>query len=410
MESRRSGTLEEVGMTKDKVGPEDLLVEELRAVVQGKRPTTEEWKIDHGAAAYMNGTGSGNWKPVEAAVRYAIEPESIRPWLIGVFFPLMRDKFMNTELMSLIYGAMHLGAWLSIARTAEALGDAAILREARACVRLYLWILAQRQCPDGRVLVAGCRSAGHAAWEHGDPWGRYALALATGNGRESAFAGLKAAGEGPAKAWGMAVFGACFDQLSIAGSVLPGVGFRAATDLHVVRCSEGVATWVGRNVNSNTKPEMLSIWQRGKITTIPGPELGAQGGQRVNRGWMEATCRYLDGELKGSRDGVPFSLRLPGAILSHIELPGPSDGVIEHPADPPPATPPPAGIDIEALVAEVLALGAQDSDAGFVIAQIRTQSWLNASRMASQLAVPKRLASAKWALSDRFAKMAQGEQ
>ena len=391
----------------DKIGPEDLLVEELRVVITGKRPATEEWKKDHRGAAYLDGSGSANWGPVEAAVKYALEPDSIRQWLAETFFPLMRSRFMVSEVMSLIYGSMHLAAFASIAATAETLGDAAILGEARACTRLYLSVLAQRECPDGRILVAGCRSAGHAAWEHGDPWGRWCLSLATGKGERDAFAGLKAAGEGPAKAWQSSVFLAFADQL---GAALPSaqsspasLGFRAMTDLHVARCSEGVATWIGCNVNANTKPEMLSVWRDGKIASLPGPGLAAAGGKRVNRGWMDARCGLGVGALIGHMDGVPFEVALPGEVRSMMTIEGPEADAPPAPVEPPPLP----GPNIEALVAEVATLGAQPEDSAVAVAFLRARDWFAASRAVFQLMVPQRSRRAAVELSDRLAAMAR---
>ncbi|HXU31674.1 MAG TPA: hypothetical protein VN851_13960 [Thermoanaerobaculia bacterium] len=429
-------------MAEDKIGPEDLLVMELVDVVEGRPPRTEAYKKSYGGAAYLNGTGSGNWEPVARAVEFgATQGEAQKPAreaLLKTIFPLMRSRFMITETMSLIYGSMHLAAFASIARTALAQNDQEVASEALACIRLYLSIAAARQLPDGRVLVAGMRSAGHEAWEYGDPWASFALDLALQRDTSRSFAALKKAGKGPKNAWQKAVFTGCQSALVQAmkgwqeDSPLPS-GFQATTPLHVLKTSEGVATWIEQNHNSNTKPEICSVWTGGEVTTLPGPRLAALHGKRTNRGWIEASCRREDDKLVVVIDGETFSVPLPGGDV-RLSLRISAAGEIEEspnrpdgpdpegpdPGDPDPETPDPevpdpevpdpepdgSTIDVEALAAEVEALGAQPPETAAAVALVRGRQWQEASQVVFNLMVPKRNQGARVALSNRLAAMA----
>lgn len=76
---------------------------------------------------------------------------------------------------------------------------------------------------------------------------------------------------------------------------------------------------------------------------------------------------------------------------------------------PPPVNPPPTGPDVEALVVEVAALGAQPEDSAVAVAFVRARDWFAASRAVSQLMVPQRNRRAAVELSDRLAAMARAE-
>ena len=117
-------------------GPEDFLVLDLEDVARGRNPRSDEWRRDFGGPEYFSGASSSNWHPAEIAIKYAMatgaEVERVREYLRTIFFPFQRRRFMGSELMTVIYGSMHLGAALVIARTATAYGHGEVRAEALA--------------------------------------------------------------------------------------------------------------------------------------------------------------------------------------------------------------------------------------------------------------------------------------
>lgn len=320
---------------REAMGPEDFLTLELLDVCQNRAPRTDYWRKDYGGEAYISGAGSQNWQPMKAAIEYRIDTQihglksNIRAWLLSTFFPYMRRRFMGSEIMSLIYGSMHIASIASIAQTAMEIRDSEVLLEALACLRCYLTIVHARRVEDqGLILVAGMRSGGHDAWIYGDPWAGRTLDIALGNTSQSGvyWQMLKRAGKGPKRAWEEGVLQACAKPLQAAvtgGFLTDGTisGFTGITDLYVYRSQGGVATWISENHNSNTTPEMFSISSRGLpvIGTLPGPEIYNKGGKRrANRRGMQAVCNREGNTLIGSFDGEEFREHLPGGRVDSI--------------------------------------------------------------------------------------------
>lgn len=330
---------------REAMGPEDFLTLELLDVCQNRAPRTDYWRKDYGGEAYISGAGSQNWQPMKAAIEYWLEyclsidrervdRSAIRAWLLSTFFPLMRRRFMGSEIMSLIYGTMHVGSIASIAQTAIEIKDSEVLLEALACLRCYLTIVHARRVEDqGLILVAGMRSGGHDAWIYGDPWAGRTLDIAQGNASQSGpyWQMLKRAGKGPKRAWEEGVLTACAKPLQSAvsgGFLTDGTmsGFTAITDLYVYRSQGGVATWISENRNGNTTPEIMSVYRKGEpaVGTLPGPEIenrggkGGKGGGRANRRGMKAECRREGGSLIGEYDDREFREQLPGGKVEGV--------------------------------------------------------------------------------------------
>jgi hypothetical protein len=84
--------------------------------------------------------------------------------------------------------------------------------------------------------------------------------------------------------------------------------------------------------------------------------------------------------------------------------------VVPPPVIPPPVIPPPVpAVDIEALVAEVIALSAQDDPTNAAVALVRAEEWQKASEAVAGLMVPKKRVPARKALAARLADLAEDE-
>jgi len=391
-------------------GPEDYLVWELSDVAQGKRPRSDYWRRDWGGDAYFSGATSSNWHPPELAIKYTLatgaELVRIREYLRSVFFPFQRRRFMGSELLTGIYGSMHLGAFVMIARAAASHGHPEIYSEALECTKLYMAILAARQCQDGRVLVCGMRSAGREFWVRGDVWGRWVLALGEEGGSDfAAWNALRDAGEGPKMAWQTPVFRACREILQEAlswvhsrGGNFP-AGFTAMTELRILEWSSGaLATWVGENTNANTRPEMLATYdprvaESLRIVNYPGalfsPATDPKTGEvvRHNRGAWPARCELLNSRLVVTSDDGTASIALPSSGSWSRKWILPAESAAVPVPDPLPAPEDPE--DAASFIGAVLALGAQDADAERLIALIRSGAWLEAASAVEGLAASR---------------------
>lgn len=398
-------------------GPEDYLVLELEDVAKGHKPRSDYWRKDWGGPEYFSGAKSSNWHPVEIAIRYAMatgaEVERVRTYLRTIFFPFQRRRFMASELMTVIYGSMHLGAALVIARTASVFGHAEIRSEALAWIEAYLAILSARQLASGYVVVAGMRSAGHEAWVYGDVWGQYALALGEESRSDAdAWHALKKAGKGPERAWQTAVFKACREFLQIALSSLRSrfgaipEGFSAMCELRVSQWDDGsIATWCGENVNGNTRPELVGVYsaRTRAIVNYPGemfsPLVVGEKIIRRNRGPWQARCEMTNSRLVISAETgeIVVPLPAPGSPRWTLTLPRESGASVPIPE---PAALPADSEGVAAFVAATRAIGAQDAETEAIIALIRSGRWADAAGAVEVVAVPKRNFRARWSLAE----------
>jgi hypothetical protein len=391
------------------MAPEDYLVNEILALVQGKKLPSAEWRVDHCGVHWINGAGSINWGTLGAAIHYSQDP-AYREFLMRVFFPTLRVKLLITEWGTLIYGEMHLSAFVTISHFARQYGHADVLAEVQATLRFILAFTAASQCPDGRILVSGFRSGGNAANKYGRPWYQWALGIARQNGGEIAAgtAMLRAAGTGPKNSWKTAVLTAYSAELVAACPVGPPwtlpSGFSAVCDFVILQCERGVVAFGTENRNSNTFPEILSAWEGGQIACLPGiPE--------VRHGYIECALREDGDSIAWTIGPQSGRLPLPGKVISRLVLPkfGGSTVPPDHPPVDPPRDPPPtAGPDIEALVAEVIALGAQSDQTEPAVALVRAQKWTEASAAVFAFGVRHKQQGARIALSDKLAKLAEG--
>ena len=107
------------------VGPEDLLTQELLAVLQGKAPATEQWKKGYSAARTLDPdySGSCNIPLLGAAIRLRLLGDNVDDW--RDFFAASHGRWMGIETGSRIYASWH---FLAVAAVAEhpKLRDAAL--------------------------------------------------------------------------------------------------------------------------------------------------------------------------------------------------------------------------------------------------------------------------------------------
>lgn len=174
---------------------------------------------------------------------------------------------------------------------------------------------------------------------------------------------------------------------------------------NVLRSEGGLAVWCESCTNGNTSPVMGSaVYAGGRIVyCLPG---------NFSHSPNMALVVSEDGEvLRYGRD----SLALPGgAELLRFRVPRhgePWDGAQPSPeppspADPLPPAPPAPGVDVEGLVLEIEALGAQPEEAGPAAAIVRARRWTDASTAVAGMMVPKKNQRAKVVLSDRLGRLA----
>jgi len=403
-----------------KSGFEDELVEELRDAAEGRKPKTNTWRLPFGGANYYSGATSMNWTIMARSIRYSQGAKGAREELIDEEFPFQLKWFMGSELFSTChkYGFMHVGSWALISKRAHEVGDAEVAAFADRWLLLWFCVQLMRETAPGEaVLIAGLRSAGHPA-NQGDLWARWLLAIVLrGVDRNSgAVEGmLKRAGMAPGRSYKKAVGLACAEAMRRAcAPLLRGQSpfavapreFDSIVPLVIRHSAEGLATWIERNQNSLTGPVGASIVTAEGSAVGPVLVLPDDGGGRTRRN-VVVDLRETDGRLVGTFDGETIDLALPGGAVIDVFRMDAAAGQVPAPVDPPPVTPP-TGIDLEALAAEVRALGAQEADAEHAVDFVFRKAWTMASALVFGLAVPRRNQGAKLALSDRLAKLAEG--
>lgn len=314
-------------------GDERYLGKELVAAVAGRKPATIAWTRGDGRVSMVTGLGSCNLPLLRWAVRLWREPEgrfgdAVEVWL--AIFAFLRTAWMSSEFGSRIYGTWHLGSVLAVYAWARKHGQRA-LEDAAGGWLLYWWCLCRLiEAPDGRILMVGMRSAGHAPHAGMLEW-LFAAATGGDTRRWEAEArrhrlGLRQKWEYQlAKSLGSSLVCSAaplLGRVADAEVVMPRYGLRVG--LHILRTSEGLAAWVedqdpddDDNVNANTAPVMGSVWRAGQLDWLP-----PNGGDRVRRK-ERAVCQREGDRLvyAGSHHGQ-HSLQLPGGqLLQDVTLP-----------------------------------------------------------------------------------------
>lgn len=301
------------------VGPEDLLTQELLAVLQGKAPATEQWKKGYSAARTLDPdySGSCNIPLLGAAIRLRLLGDNVDDW--RDFFAASHGRWMGIETGSRIYASWH---FLAVAAVAEhpKLRDAAL-----GWLSFGVDLLRRMQAPDGRLLLVGQRSAGHAP----DPglW-EWIAATIFGGDVARAEAWCKQFGVGLKQRWEYSALKILLPTFQ-AAAAMPPEPHEVLSPYHFAEGNGWRAVWTERNLNPNTPPVLGVLWTPAAIQWLPD-----NGGARIREQFDHATCELA----QDGRSLVYVSSLYGGATLV---LPAPAaqepPGAPISPPDPPAA-------------------------------------------------------------------------
>lgn len=296
--------------------PEQPLVLELKASVEGKPLPSEVYKTAPDLVAGLMGGGSGNWGPLGWAVAYRQNPRGIRErWL--AFFAASRKLFMGDELLSTTYGLWgHLLPVAAVHEKASREQDEGLATAAFDWLRFYFGAYELCRVPDGTILTVGMRSSPWHAPEQAATWLGWVRALARGEdlGRWEA-AGHKW-GLGMKQSFIPPTARAVLSSLAAASTAAGLPPFGTMTPLHVLDADSGQrAVWLEANGNGNTPPLMGAVWRDGHVGFLP--DVHGDNMTRIRQQFDHATCR---------RDAEAGALVYDSNLFGHQVLPLPAGG------------------------------------------------------------------------------------
>ncbi len=306
-------------------GIEVPLTEELRAAVLGQPLPSQAHKQVGDLAGSLTSGGSANWPCMGWAVRYVLkDPAADDQW--RRYFDACKTCWMGDELLSYIYGRMHMLSVAAVAAAARARGDAPLLLGASIWLQLWWGLSMLAESADGRIELPGMRSAGHAPLPG---WREWLLSIARGDAPSRARAEEwgRAAGLGMKQQWEWGTALALEGPLKLSYQPLAGkslVDVAAAlpawgliTPLHIYRTAAGVVvSWLENNANGNTPPHMWRGQIAGVETCAP-----TDGGTRVREQFDHASV-ILDGQALTYKSSLyPGQvLNLPSGDAQHLVL------------------------------------------------------------------------------------------
>lgn len=301
-------------------GDEDLLVVELRSVLLGQKPATEEWKRVGGLANTLSDgfSGSCNKPALAAATRLLVLGDNVQEW--RDFFAASKSRCMGIEAGSRIY---LLWVILSVAAVAS---HPELEKPALGWLSYVLDLLRRMQAPDGRLLLVGQRSAGHPP----DPglWEWFVAMVFLGDvGRAESW--CKQFGVGLKKRWEYDATKALLGTLQDAAKMGP-EPHEMLVAYHFAAGDGWQAVWTDKTLNPNTGSILGVLWTPDRIDWLP-----ANGGAHIREQFDGATCALAS-------DGR--TLVYASSLYGHAELrlPAPAGAPIVPPAtvpSPAPVTP-----------------------------------------------------------------------
>lgn len=397
--------------------PEDKLVRSLTAYLAGSRRFDNDAHLQYrGSKHYYDGLGSQNYDVIGMFLCLVLEIAGAIEELLGPERKYQREKFMGTEFNSGDpYGAMHFVPRGLTAKWAEEHGNAELLAAYREWLLFWACIHRLSQADDGTVLLAGMRTAPN---DHGNTWAQYFLSCGGLGDPAAAEAALRRSGQAPQKRgkwkfYAGKILGPTLRRAwaPLLDGVPPEVAmprtFHAAPEFNVRRSEGGLIVWCKICTNNNTGPIMGSAVYKGDPVVHCLPDFFTHNPDL-------SLVVTLDG---GALHYGDKSLALPGgAELLRFRVPRAGEPWGDVPEDPdrppidPPPVDPPAEVDIESLVAEVIALGAQPDQTEPAVALVRAQRWAEASAAVGGMMVAKKRVPAQMVLSGRLANLAEDER
>jgi len=322
-------------------GPEQNLVEELRACALGQAPATSTWRnTPQVKPAVLRSQGSGNWPVLAAAIRHTVLGDN-RDALMA-YLTASQDLWMGMEEWSTIYGGFFLMSIALVLRQATASQDDELAAAARDWGAFWFGLAKACSAPDGAtpdasVLTVGMRSGGRAP-AGAIVWTGWMVGLATGASTASWEARGRVLHLAMRNSWVYATAQALRDALGqMAAAPMP--AYALAQPIHVCTWGDGSSTnfklvyleahQPGAG-NGNTTPLMAAAWDGAKVDPqtwdAPLSFLPADGGQHIRQKFERVTMERTPGDLTYTSD-------LEG--VQHLALPDgePDEVVIGRPAE-----------------------------------------------------------------------------
>lgn len=300
------------GMTFTSDVPE---VGDLVAAVQ-RRPITSG--LPGSLAGSLSGGGSGNKPLAEGAAalldfeRRGILPQDpkysalIANW--RSYYTASWSHWMGDELLSVIYGSIHMLANVAVAAWSDRNGKA--LNDAWGWCGIW-WQMADLQAtPQGYIAGIGERSGGHATTGRDRAILSYLYAMAGAPGSsiaravtwcQAGGAGLKPHGKPPVGSWEYPVVAELLSALRLSYSRrhdFPLSGVRFEQPFYRTTNGKGdFACWLGRGFNGNTPPVLACRVLAGSDGPGAPVYLPANGGPHFRQQHYSSTCTAMAGNL-----------------------------------------------------------------------------------------------------------------
>ena len=303
--------------------PEEYLWPEMVAALRGlprpdhgdDGPQECDQSDHHDLPRSVGSSGSNNWGPMAASVRYARTPTGQERRLWVAFFVVSRERWMGRELDSTTYDSFHVCAVLMVAWKAKRLEDSELYAMALAWLKVYAArAFARFDDYSKRVLAIGQRSAGHD-----DPSYFADDFLRIGRGYQAPDKWRTDARD-KAFLWACSyiVQEAC--RPFIAGvdpvNYLENCGVTYLSTLHIHRTSEGLAAWHDpATIHGSTQSVPAAVSVRGKIEYAP-----------ARRGANNARLHRKPGAATVTCDGA--TIRYTSPVFDSVEIPLPPGKIL----------------------------------------------------------------------------------
>lgn len=305
-------------------GDERFLTGEFLDTVRGKKPRSDYWKKSQGEEAYFSGNGSQNiwlfrWAMQVIFGMPTTSPELVYGYQLGtgtgedeqlisrqsesgrrdIMLAVPREGdtvypsgFGGSEFGSFIYWFWHLIVHAGLMRMGNSRSEGAYAFRWLVINWLYFRAI---EAPDGGILLAGMRSAGHNPCIPREV--NWLYTLISGGDVKQAEAWCKQAGAGLRRSWEYEIALELLPELrqswEIAKDIpldrLPSM-IKLRAPMTIIRTEGGLAWTIDYNVNPNTGPVLGMKWESGARTSFPD-----KGGPRIRQKFDHAGARIDEG-------------------------------------------------------------------------------------------------------------------
>lgn len=344
--------------------PEQTLILELVAAVQGKKVQTEVYKNVPAVAESLGGQGSQNWPVMGASVRYMTDPASARDSLLA-YYEKSKKNFMGSELFSTEYGLWgHCLPNFAILSHAVSIGDKEIANAAREWLRFYWGVYAACTTSSGEIITVGWRGAPWHDPQQFMTWLAWVRDFSFGGGARWEVQG-KTLGLGMQQSSTRAIAVALEPTiLEVIKSVMdspPELSYATATPIHIVRGAQSpwMAVYLEGNGNGNTPPLMAGVYDGHGFTYMP------QNVARQRQVFDHATV-----ELSPNGNILTYTSSLYGSgtisvpqNIAHVVIGAGSSAPVQEPTRPSPTPSPSSGLDLAQCASIIRGLQVSRRDA-----------------------------------------------